>query len=751
MISRALVLLVAGLAAAAALPSLARGLDTVKAEAWGPTGADVGLTAPIVITWTAEMNRTSVEDAFRLTNGTAVWTGLDFQWLHASAPPWTSRASPLAPLPPLTDFVASVAPTATSLSGQRLDQDGDGTGGQPSDGLVWTFRTENGTPPRVLWTSPANGTADVPVAQPLAIGFDEPMDRGSVASALSLLPATSGNVSWDAIGRNATFAPALRFFYGTTYRAVLNGSLARDANGAPLDGNGDGTGGDSYAWTFTTGGNTVPPRVTQVTPPPGAGNVSVTTRIVLRFTSPMNESSVERAFSYAHGASRWNASDGAFAWSGTVFPDDGVSFNPYANLPFASDVTVTLNGSVARDRTGLPFDGNGDGVGGDSYAWTFTTEAVDTTRPTVVAVNPADGATGVPETSAVHVTFSEAMNRTSAEAAFALQDPVRTWTSADGWFSWVRGDEEFTFTPSMDLPFDADCTVRIAGTAGDVNGNALDGGGTAGMFDSYFRTRPEPDTVPPHVVSVIPRDGDTGVDPATRIAITFDDGMDRTHTELALRLADASGPDPVAVAIAGFAWDGDDHTVSFVPADGAMRWATPYVVAVGLGARDRAGNALPAAYSFRFTVEAWNGRVKGLVVSEGSPLAGATVEIQGNRTVTDAGGAFGFPSVVAGTYALSASKPGYRTATITVTVNATVAGATRTVDVGTITLVPEEYTGAYVATGVLLGVLGGALGAALWFRRRREPSVSEGGFEEDEEGPEDGEEPEAGDEREDEV
>ena len=101
---------------------------------WSPTGVEVPLDAPIVITWSQPMNASAVEAAFTLTDGVTVWNRSAFQWVHATSAPWTSQASTRSPYPRLTVLTATVNASATDGSGQRLDQNRNGTGGEPA----WT-------------------------------------------------------------------------------------------------------------------------------------------------------------------------------------------------------------------------------------------------------------------------------------------------------------------------------------------------------------------------------------------------------------------------------------------------------------------------------------------------------------------------------------------------------------------------------------------------------------------------------------
>jgi len=72
--------------------------------------------------------------------------------------------------------------------------------------------------------------------------------------------------------------------------------------------------------------------------------------------------------------------------------------------------TTTTTGSTMVTSTSSGMGGMGSGTGG--------MDPVDTTPPSIVSVSPSDGATGVANNEVVVVTFSEPMDKPSAQAAF---------------------------------------------------------------------------------------------------------------------------------------------------------------------------------------------------------------------------------------------------------------------------------------------------------------------------------------------
>ncbi|GAI13774.1 unnamed protein product, partial [marine sediment metagenome] len=149
-------------------------------------------------------------------------------------------------------------------------------------------------------------------------------------------------------------------------------------------------------------------------------------------------------------------------------------------LPSWTDGQTYEVKAKALDKAGNTFEGT---------AITFT---YDTTPPTVTAKSPTGSDVAV--ASSITITFSEAMNQTSAQSAFS------TSPSVSGSFSW--DGNTLTFDPSDNLSYGTEYTVTVAGTAEDLAGNGLDGDkdGTAegSPTDDYswsFTTGTAPSTV----------------------------------------------------------------------------------------------------------------------------------------------------------------------------------------------------------------------------------------------------------------
>jgi hypothetical protein len=99
------------------------------------------------------------------------------------------------------------------------------------------------------------------------------------------------------------------------------------------------------------------------------------------------------------------------------------------------------------------------------------------TRPTIVSVSPTNNATGIRANTDLVITFSEPMNRSATEAAFASADITAVT------FSWNGSSTVLTVNPSIDLAYasgasPASVTARlyrasVTAAAEDAAGNDL--------------------------------------------------------------------------------------------------------------------------------------------------------------------------------------------------------------------------------------------------------------------------------------
>jgi hypothetical protein len=730
MVSRGVPLLIAFVLAALVIgPMSARAADTIPpwANGWGPTGTGVPVSTGILVAWSEGMDWTSVPASFTYTDGVLVYS--EGTWTHDPVRN-TSAFLPAAALRPGTLYTVRFDTTARDPSGNRLDQNRNGVGGEPCaigppgfwDCLVWSFRTAppppDTTPPRVLATSPPFGGTSVSDAQ-IRIVFSESMDTASVESAFqysdgyTLYTVADGSASWtatNALDDTFRFASRLEFASGGRITGYLFDNRSKDLAGNFLDGDGDGRAGGSFEWTFFVAPDPRPPRVLSTVPLAGAVNVSVSGSIRVQFSKSMSGSVALALTVRGPNGSNLSSNDGVGYVFATRFPDDLYVFDPYPNLETSSAYTLILSAAVAADREGLHLDGNGngtaDGSPSDDVRITFRTEAEDATAPAVVKRSPDAGAQDVHPATSLRVGFSEPMNRTSVESSFSYTDGVRTFGTADGAAHWWYANTTLDFLPSSALAYGARYTVTLAGAeARDRAGNPVNGG----LNETWsFTVASQPDTTPPGIVSTSPFDGQRNVSRNARITIIFSESMNHTSVEEAVAITGGA-------SLWDFRWP-NDATLEVATA-APMAYRSPYSVLMFTGAQDLAGNSLPQPATIAFTTESWRGRVWGRVADTADVgIPGALVRLNGFSVVTNDIGGFSFDGVEQGTYTLTVSRDGYVTATRSESIEPGKG------DRGTIVLEQPPVSAvdatlwATVGAGILVVLL-----TALWLRRRRGP------------------------------
>ncbi len=314
---------------------------------------------------------------------------------------------------------------------------GTGTGGSGgSGGTADTIR------PVVSYTTPANNATGIAVNSSVSVTFSEAMDPASITTATFLVAdagsSKSGTITIGGGNRIATFTPNAPFSAGSDCTVTIQTGV-KDAAGNSL--------ANAYTWHFSTGttNDGVPPTVIAVIPASGATNVCLNTAVTVLFSEEFDPASVTGAtFTISQGA---NPVSGAIEIVGPT-----ATLKPSVNLQPNTSYTGTITG--VRDLSGNVMSG--------AFTWTFTTgTAIDTTSPTVVSVSPPNGATEIPGTTSISVTFSEPMY----PFLFGSIDGV------PGKVSFNSTMTTFTLTPAQGLAPRSQYTLRTK--ASDLCGNPM--------------------------------------------------------------------------------------------------------------------------------------------------------------------------------------------------------------------------------------------------------------------------------------
>ena len=226
----------------------------------------------------------------------------------------------------------------------------------------------------------------------------------------------------------------------------------------------------------------------------------------------------------------------------------------------------------------------------------------DTTAPTVTAISPAGGASGVSAQATVSATFSENMDpATIGSTTFELRNAAGTLVPAT--VAYNATTRVATLTPSAALAAQTQYTATVRGGSTDprvkdLAGNAL----AAARIWSFTTAAASADTTAPTVTAIAPADGATRVNRGVNITATFSEDMDPAtiHTGT-FELRDASN----ALVSATVSYSVAARQAILNPAS-SLAPRTRYTLTVKGGTadprvKDLAGNALAVNRSGSFT------------------------------------------------------------------------------------------------------------------------------------------------------
>ena len=443
---------------------------------------------------------------------------------------------------------------------------------------TWRFTTTSR--PFVQSVSPAAGASGVARTTKVTAAFDRAMNKSSVEAAFSLKRTSngatvSGSFSWN--GNEMTFTPNAALNGTTSYTAAV-GTGARDTAGTNL--------AAAKSWQFTTASQ---PVISTVMPSDGAAEVLPDALAFAVFDTAMDKPSAEAAFSLKRTSNGASVA-GSFIWFGNA-----LIFKPGSILESGTQYTATVT-TGARDAAGNPLPA--------AKTWSFTT----TSRPFVQSVSPAAGASGVARTTKVTAAFDRAMNKSSVEAAFSLKR-TSNGATVSGSFSW--NGNEMTFTPNAALNGTTSYTAAVGTGARDTAGTNL-----AAAKSWQFTTASQP-----VISTVMPSDGAAEVLPDALAFAVFDTAMDKPSAEAAFSLKRTSNGASVA---GSFIWFG--NALIFKPGS-ILEAARNTRQRSTTGARDAAGNPLPAAKTWQFTT------TSRPFVQSVSPAAGASGVARDSLTI----------------------------------------------------------------------------------------------------------------------
>ena len=456
----------------------------------------------------------------------------------------------------------------------------------------------------VLDVYPEMGAESVPQNTKVEVVFSQPVDPETITADNFRLKVDFSPLSPDPdepVGefRFSSDYTRLELDYdgylaeATTYEIWLDDDVT-DYHECKLDGNINSPGPDEFSSTFTTGSGN--PRVVWINPSNGASNVSISTRVEVGFSEPIRESSVTST-SFVVLNMEGSRIDGTIEvntdFTRAIFvPDESLEKNATYSVNVLSKV---------EDLAGNPLDQIPGGYP-DPFESTFSTGVADNAPPSILSIDPANGATGVASDLTIRVTFSENIDSSSRLGSyFTVED---SGGAVSGSIDWPT-DSVLEFTPSQPFQDEESFTVTILDVLTDAVGNNLDGnndGVAGGTFTSTFSTG----FGRLYVTSSFPAEGDYSVSVSTFVYVNFSKAINPgTLTSNSFLIVKEANPTEMIPATV---WANPGNMGGTLKPDALLEENSSYLIMVTADVTDAAGNPLDQeagppldAFSARFT------------------------------------------------------------------------------------------------------------------------------------------------------
>ncbi len=206
----------------------------------------------------------------------------------------------------------------------------------------------------------------------------------------------------------------------------------------------------------------VAPFVQSTTPVGGNTTFPAWDDIVIEFSRRMNRASVQAAFQITPSA------NGSFSWQ-----DNDTQMIFHADtLSFETSYLITIAGT-AVDVYNHYLDGNGDGIGGDSYSLSFETGPPDIAPPVAVTIYPANASTNAEIQPIVSITYDEQIDPASLTSdIFKLENLSNSQAVPGSLHHYVVNNQSvLNFFPAEVLRPNQGYASKIAAGVRDLFGN----------------------------------------------------------------------------------------------------------------------------------------------------------------------------------------------------------------------------------------------------------------------------------------
>ncbi|HEX5147655.1 MAG TPA: Ig-like domain-containing protein [Candidatus Limnocylindrales bacterium] len=293
------------------------------------------------------------------------------------------------------------------------------------------------------------------VTEPVAIEFTTPMNKGSVASAVTVDPPTPVDLVWDTTGETLTISPRTTWTPGAFHTvSVQAGALAQ--SGQPL--------ARPARAAFLT---RQPVTAAIASTRPVGKRASVETSFAVTFAGPIDPATV------ADGIRLEPATPGTVKATGS--PKGPVTYEFVPSKPLKPDTSYRLVVSGVRDADGLSLASRSIAV--------RTIKA-----PSVVRFRPREDASDAPRDAAISVRFTEPMDRQTTARAFSVELGGK---AIKGTISWAESNKVLVFKPAKALPFGTAVVAKVVFTAKSANGAPL-GHSVRAVFKTVAKPKVKP-------------------------------------------------------------------------------------------------------------------------------------------------------------------------------------------------------------------------------------------------------------------
>jgi len=453
----------------------------------------IGPNNPITVTFSKPMDPNTLYQNMALFVGSTLYTnGVSL------SPDSTTATFYSGYLNYGTTYTVVIGPNVADISGNLLGTE-----------VTSNFTTAVGdstTHPTVTAFRPGQGATNVDPNTPLTFFINEPINPSTVYGAIHVAvngAIITGNVSTDATNQIVTFAPSAPLPGGSTVQVWFQNSAA-DVFGNTLN---------NYYTSFTVSPDLTTTAPTVVSAYPNCCNSSVpaTTVVDVQFNKPIDFSTVNSGNFYlsdCNGDCGWYTPVAIPATISQAAPNV-LRLVPTSPLTVNDSYEIVL-GSGILDTNGLAYAGN--------TGYTFTVNsASDSLQPSVAAIVPGDGATGIGDNAVVRITFNKNIDPLTINGqTITLSSNGKNIPYTFTYDNVSRA----TLTPEGSLPDSSPITVTVTNGVTDGVGNVLP------PASATFHTAAGPNFTAPHVVASTIAYGDTNVPISSVFTLTFDRPMD---------------------------------------------------------------------------------------------------------------------------------------------------------------------------------------------------------------------------------